>query len=116
MPTWPAGLPQSPDSESYGEDGPFPVVQAPVDGPPLSRRRFTAQPVAVTARYMFSTAELATFETFWKTDLKHGSLTFDGPTRGNGAVISTYRATGPYKLTHASCGYWFVTIPLIRLP
>lgn len=116
MPTWPETLPVSPDSDGYGEEGPFAVIQAPVDGPPLSRRRYTAAIHPVNARYMLSDAELAIFEDFWRDDLKDGALEFDGPTRGKADVVSTYRAISAYKLAVASCGHWFVTLTLIRLP
>lgn len=116
MPAWPATLPVSPDADGYGEQGKFPVVQAPNDGPPLSRRRYTAAPMPIKARYLFDEAQLVAFETFWNVDLKMGALSFTGPTRGNAAVTSTYKAVGAFQLSRASDPYWFVTLDLIRTP
>lgn len=116
MPTWPASLPVSPDAEGYSETAPFPVIQAPVDGPALTRRRYTAASTPMTARYLLDEAQLVIFEAFYKTDLKIGSLPFDGPSRGNAAVTKSFQFTGGYTLTRASDPYWLVSAPLIRLP
>lgn len=116
MPTWPASLPQSPESAGYREGGGFPVIQAPVDGPPKSRRRYTAAIQSVPCSVRLTAAQLATFETFFRDDLQQGALAFDWSVRGDAARSARYRFTAEYQLTHLGGPNWQAELPLIRLP
>jgi hypothetical protein len=78
-PTWPAGLPQFVDEEGYGEDFEQAAIESPMDiGPPKIRRRqiggFRRFSVSITVS---DDAAVTTFDTFWSTTLKQGTLPFD---------------------------------------
>ena len=114
-PEWPATLPQYPIRDALAETAPFPVVQAPVDGPSLSRRRYTAAPAALTHQYNMSPTQFAAWETFYANDLKSGALSFIAPLRGS-ASTATYRLTSAPQYKQYGAGWWSVTVNLIRLP
>lgn len=121
MPAWPATLPQNPVTDGYSEEPGYPVVAAPVDGPPLTRRRYTASPKKINCSFVMSDAQLATFEDFYENSLKFGSLTYTWYDRGNSARPGTFRITGAprYEIVEfgkALSSTWRVTLALIRLP
>lgn len=117
MAVWPASLPQVPTHEAYGETGKFPVIQAPIEqGPPLSRRRFTAAVVPVQCSYVFTGAQLVTFEAFWNNDIAMGALPYTAPVRGNVANTATFQNTAAFQLAPMPRKHWRVTLTLLRLP
>jgi hypothetical protein len=116
MPTWPASLPQYPIRDSYQEERPFPVVQAPVDGPPLSRRRYTAAPVPVKVEFNFSPTQFAAWETFYNTYIARGALSFTAPLRDSTSLTASYRIVGPPRERRLGAGWWRVSMDWIRLP
>lgn len=117
MPSWPNALPQTPLIASYAEELGFPVIHAPVDGPPLSRRRYTAAPDVISVAFVMTTAEVETFKAFYRDDIKHGSLTYTWNERGiAGATVRTYRMTGPPSIIPLSDERWRVSFGLILLP
>lgn len=117
MPTWPATIPQSPEREGYVERPGNPIVRAPVDGPPLARRRYTAVPKAYTASFFLTSAELAIFEAFFITDLKHGALSYDWRERGYATnPVRQFSIVAEPAYTYLGGNYWRVTLELIRHP
>lgn len=117
MATWPANIPQAPETQGYGEEPGFPVIQAPVDGPPLSRRRFTAAVKSYTAVFFFDYAELAIFEAFYENDLGFGALAYDWRERGIATnPVRQFRITTKPAISHAGGNFWRVALQLIRLP
>lgn len=78
-PVWPSTLPQFVEIPGYDETLPFPVVRtSPEKGPAKQRREFTAAPTPIAFMTdLMNAAQQATFETFYFTTLKHGSLAFD---------------------------------------
>ena len=96
MPAWPATLPQSPLLDSYSEEAGDNVIRSPMDmGPPKRRRRFTARVDKLNLSYVMTTAQFATFETFWRTDLADGALPIDMNHPRTGVAISAV-PSGPY--------------------
>lgn len=116
MPTWPISLPQAPEIPGYEEQEPNAVVMTQMDaGPPKSRQRFTAAYAKVTFTFMLTSADVATFRTFYRTTLGYGALAFD-------FTIPRVGGTGSYKFrgqpTYVPLGpaTWRVTCPLWQLP
>jgi len=78
MPTWPGGLPQKPLINAYGETFGNHLISTPVDdGPPIVRKFTTSTPDIYTFRFLMTTAQRVTFETFFKTTVNQGADTFD---------------------------------------
>lgn len=76
-PTWPATIPQTPIYGGFTEQRqPNNAGFAPEVGPPKSRRRSTAVGVPTSATFEMTTAQVATFDTFFETTLADGSLSF----------------------------------------
>ena len=76
-PAWPAGLPQKPDVDGWSEaPQPNRAQFQPEVGPPIRRRRGTARSYLVQAVFNMTDAQVATFWSFWQSDLKDGTLVF----------------------------------------
>ncbi len=77
MVAWPAGLPQIPLSGvTAGDDDS--VLRSPMDsGPPTRRNRFTAITQSLEFPMIMTGTERATFDTFYRTTIANGSLSFD---------------------------------------
>lgn len=87
VPNWPAGLPQFPRSQAFN-GGPQDSATRfqPEYGPPILRRRTTANPQVYDATFPnLSAAELAIFEAFFDDDLVGGAVSFAwrDPIRGD---------------------------------
>ncbi len=115
MATWPATLPQFSLRDGYSEDLGFPVIQAPVDGPALARRRYTAAPRNVSAQYQLTNAQLATFETFFLTTVAQGALSFTAPVRRTGGGTASFRIVEAPQIARNGKG-WRLTLKMIQLP
>lgn len=76
MTAWPASLPQA-MFRGLSDKRQSAIVRSPNDmGPATVRRRFTAATRDVTTRMVVNGTQRATFETFFKTTLQEGSLSF----------------------------------------
>lgn len=116
MPHWPLTLPSQPllGGWSAAEQNNKAVVQ-PEIGPPIVRRRGTAAGSERSVTFVFTTAQLDDFETFYRSELRDGSLAFecrDPRTRHNAA----FRFVGAYEYTEAGFGVFRLTARLLRLP
>lgn len=117
MPTWPATLPQVPDGLGYSEELPYPVLETEVKGPPLSRLQYTAAGKSYSESFLMTTLQYATFENFFRDDVKYGSLPFDWKERGDPAnPTAQFRIVGKPLANYIGGIYWQVRIPLVRLP
>ncbi|MGB1560810.1 MAG: hypothetical protein ACPHN2_04850 [Sinimarinibacterium flocculans] len=117
MPTWPATLPQSPEREGYAEDVPYPVIQAPVDGPPKARRRYTAAPKTYQASFLLTKTELDTFEAWFEADVRGGSLAYDWKERGIASnPVRSFRIVDRPQIVYVGGPLWRLTLSIIRLP
>lgn len=94
----------------------MPVVTAPVDGPQLRRRRYTAAPRPTRARFLLTKDELATFEAFYLNDLKHGALSFAWIIRGDNTQPANFTIIGEPVIDHHHGLYWELGLDLVRLP
>lgn len=76
--SWPAGLPQYVLESGYQERFQDQTIESQMDtGPAKVRRRFTKAIRFFNATVLMTAAQADTFETFWLTTLKGGSLPFD---------------------------------------
>lgn len=85
---WPGTLPQllQMSGASLGV-GDALVEYAPDIGPPITRRRTTAIVRPLNGAMMLSDVQVGYFETFFYTNLLHGSLPFNFPDPRTGATL-----------------------------
>lgn len=116
MATWPTSLPQRPLADSYSEAAEPSTIRTAMEiGPAKMRRRYTSEIKLFTMEFLMSTAQVATFETFFVTTLAAGSLTFDWINhRTDAAVI--YRFTARPTIQPQAPGYWLVSAELEITP
>ncbi len=115
MPTWPASLPQKPLSGSWTRTPQNNrVAFEPSVGPPIVRRRGSVKVHMSRGRFGMTQAQIVTFETFFETDLKDGSLSFDWSDPETG-VSMDWRIKN-YTMSDAGNDERFVDIELTRLP
>jgi hypothetical protein len=78
MPAWPASLPQYVLQQGYNEQLSDNLVETQMDaGPGKTRRRFTATVKQFGVTLEMDATQAATFEAFYETTLKQGSIPFD---------------------------------------
>ena len=78
MAVWPGTLPQKPQQDGFSrtkEDGRLRTSMS--EGPEKVRRRFTAVTENLTCSFIFTPAQLDTFDSFFDATLKGGSLIYD---------------------------------------
>lgn len=83
--TWPATLSCQPEQGSWEEEPQNDVVRfQPEAGPPIMRRRSTADSMLCSAVFVMTAAQYAIFRAFYSDDLAGGSLRFtmDHPITG----------------------------------
>lgn len=117
MPTWPAGLPQYPEPQSYSEGpGVEATLRTPMDvGPPKRRRQYTAEVSQHQITLMLNASERTTFDAFWQTTLEMGALSFDWINWFTGSAAS-YALVGRPQYSAISGTLWRVSMTLERLP
>lgn len=116
MATWPSTLPQDFIEAEWRESPPDNLIRSSMDvGPDKVRRRSTSNPRPVSARMIMTTAQVATFETFYITTLISGSLTFDIDHPRTETEVEMRFVTPP-EYTPAGGGYWWVDMQLEILP
>ncbi len=77
MPTWPASLPQLPLIGMTAQDDDA-VLRTSMDtGPATRRNRFTAITQSVSFPMVLTGTQRVTFDTFYRTTISHGALSFD---------------------------------------
>ena len=77
MPIWPVTLPQLALVGAATQDDDA-VLRTSMDtGPASRRRRYTAISQSLSFRMVFTGVQRATFDTFYRTTLSHGALSFD---------------------------------------
>lgn len=115
MSTWPVTLPQRPLLSGYSQQRPAPVIEAPVDGPSLSRRRYTAAPMPISLSFVMSAAQYATWAAFYTSTIASGALPFT-------ATTVTALGPGEYRIVGSPVeelidgGKWRISMNWIRLP
>lgn len=112
MAVWPTSLPQKPLAEGFAEATAPNVVRSENDaGPTNARRRYTVPVKRYQLRMLFTTAQVATFETFFESTLASGVLPFDWvDPRTQSAESFVILERGSYE--QALPGYWYVSFAM----
>lgn len=77
MPTWPGTLPQKPLEKAYEETFRASQVRSNIDGLPIvQRQRSPAYAKPINLVFQMTSAQLDIFQTFFRTDLGNGAITF----------------------------------------
>lgn len=119
MPAWPASIPQAPLVDQWvGGPQRNKVSFQPDVGPSIDRRRTSAAHSIFQGTFgPFTDAQLASFESFFSTDLADGTLSFtwDDPVTG---VSYNWKFTDdepPYQITHSEGNLHTIAMRLMRL-
>ena len=100
MATWPGTLPTFQDilAESYKASMPANVIVSEMEiGPPKLRRRATAAVEPFSGTMRMTSAQLATFKTFYETTIAYGSLEFDATHPETEAAVEMIFTGQPQK-------------------
>lgn len=115
---WPNSLPAAPLNGTM-QTAPKSTVYAfePEAGPPITRRNSTADVDRITMQFILTSAQRATFLTFYKDTCIQGSLSFywDDPATKQQAEW-VFDPSGPYTIQSRVSGVHDVSVSLIRLP
>lgn len=94
MATWPATLPPT-QFRGVARKPQDPVLRTQTDsGPVKTRLKYTAVPIRVTTRTIFSGTQLLAFMTWFENDLAFGALSFDWTDPMDGTTVA-FRFTEP---------------------
>lgn len=117
MATWPVTLPQAPRISGISEEIADGTVRTEMDaGAAKVRRRFTAVPhIWRGVSFIMTTAQVETFETFYKTTLLNGSLEFEW-TNPRTEATDNWRFLSAPKYVPAGNGKFIVTMDLEKMP
>jgi hypothetical protein len=100
MATWPGTLPTFQDilAESYQASMPDNVIITDMEvGPPKARRRGTAAIEPFSGTLRMTSAQLATFKTFYESTIFYGALKFDATHPETSAAVSMIFMGQPQK-------------------
>jgi len=117
MPAWPATLPQA--VELAGLQITMPetrIGSTPDTGPQITRQRSTAAPEPFIGFITVTTAQLATFRTFYQTTLAGGTAPFDWthPETGDPVSLRFQLGATPTKVSIGKA--WRIQLPLEVMP
>lgn len=117
MATWPAGLPQTPDTQGQVEKPADLLLRTQMDaGPAKVRRRYTAGVRPFNCTFFMTKAQVATLETFYVTTLTGGADAFDWAHPRTG-VTESWRFVAPPEYRPRGAGlYYDVVCALEQLP
>ena len=115
MATWPASLPQLPDTNGFSDIPQSTVIRSGMDGLTKHRTRFTAAVHIVSESYVITRAQADTIGAFFRDDLDNGGIEFDKPDFLYGGT-SVYQFTEPYDLTPIGGEMWSLSISLEKQP
>ncbi len=117
IPLWPASLPQRPLADGFAETPPNLLVRSATDiGPAKARRRATAGVTRLRAAFRLSPSQLATFRSFFASDLQGGALSFSWVHPVTGA-LGSFRIVPPPTIEPVAAGIaWRVSLDLELLP
>lgn len=75
--SWPSNLPELPEAEGFSEAPDSGVIRTEMDtGPAKTRRRFTATTCGIKVKYAVTQTQSLIFDSFHKTTLYGGALSF----------------------------------------
>jgi len=115
MATWPASLPQLPDTNGFSDIPQSTVIRSGMDGLTKQRTRFTAAVHDVSETYVIKRTQVDTFIAFFRDDLDNGGLEFDKPDFLYGGT-SAYQFTESYDLKPLGGEMWRLSIALEKQP
>jgi len=116
IPSWPSELPQALLVDGYSQAAADNVLRTPMDqGPDKVRRKQTSGPRPVSGSIIVTTAQLATYKTFYVTTLLGGSLRFSHVDPDDGTTAVEMRHTAPPSWSPAGLR-WRVALALEILP
>ena len=112
MATWPTSL-GNPQFSGYDLETTDPTVRTDMEGGSARvRRRYTAAPDAVSLKFLFDAAQMATFRSFWDDDLLQGAAWAYMPVktgRVSGMETKECRpSTGKFKAVPVGARHWYV--------
>ena len=115
--TWPGTLPTKFLEGTYKESPPDNSIEQSMDvGPPKRRKVTTAGIRSVSGQMYMTTAQVATFDTFYDTTCASGALSFDGlDNQRNGATVD-HVFMAPPRYSIAGLDGYFVDLSLGELP
>lgn len=105
MPTWPGTLPVRPLEQGYEETMRESQVRSSIDGMPIVQRQRSpgySKPMSLT--FELTSDQLDTFQTFYRSTLGFGSVSFDFTHPRTGASVSM-RFIGGQPPKAAAIGY-----------
>tara|TARA_R110002074_G_scaffold122697_4_gene257612 strand:+ start:196 stop:570 length:375 start_codon:yes stop_codon:yes gene_type:complete len=89
----------------------------PEVGPPISRRRGTAAGALHVMSFLMTSAQLATFQSFFADDLLSGSLAFTGLKNPLTKVAARWKfSDDPYEVSELVPGRYTVGMNLFEMP
>lgn len=114
MATWPASLPQLPNSSGFKDEAIDQAVRTKMDtGPGKARRRYTSTRSKVAVSLWITVAQYTTLETFYNTTLAGGTATFTWVNFIDSAS-ATYRFTQPPAYTNLGADQFPVKLMMER--
>ena len=116
MTAWPDTLPASPLLDGFRESAPDTILRTDMEqGPAKIRQRTTAAVRTLTLRFLMSTAQVATLETFYLTTLHGGTAPFDFTHPRTGDTVSC-RFTAPPQYAVTNGNFFKISFTLEILP
>lgn len=116
MAAWPSSLPQLSLLEGAAESPTDPVIRTDMDvGPAKRRARYTWAPRRFTVPLVLTTAQVATFETFYESTLGYGVDAFDWTHPRTLASVSFAFVRRP-DFAPIGAGYWRTSLDLELQP
>ena len=115
IPTWPTALPQKPLMAGFQENPQNIVVRSQTDvGPAKARRRTTVAQINFDMQFRLTSAQLATFRTFYATDIQSGVLTYSWKHPVSN-VAGVFRLVEPPEIAPAGAS-WLIGLKVEMLP
>jgi hypothetical protein len=112
MAAWPSSLPQIALADGFSEwASPNLILTENNAGPAKRRPKYTTVVMHQVVPLLLTTAQVATFETFFNSTIAFGSLPFDWLFQRTGATVSMYiNEHSPYEQVAADL--WRTTLSL----
>ena len=115
IPVWPTSLPQKPLMAGFQEKPQNIMVRSQTDvGPVKARRRTTVAVTNFEMQFRLTSAQLATFRTFYATDIQSGVLTYSWKHPVSN-VTGVFRLVEPPQIAPAGAS-WLIGLKVEMLP
>lgn len=116
IPVWPTSLPERFDADGYEEEEANNILRSETDmGPPMVRKRTSANVLPVKGSLYLTTAQRATLREFYRDDCQSGSIRFSWVDQITGDPLE-YRFKEPPKWGAKTNELHMVTLDLEVLP